>query len=67
MPGSRRSPVILISIVFAFVVNLMMFIKYSMPIKAWLVLMFFHGFFLKALSNLVLLTVSADLGRSYSK
>ena len=63
-PGSRRSPVALVSMAVAFMISLSFVVKYDeIEQGVYSLLLFCFGFFLNSVANLIVFTVSADLGR----
>lgn len=66
--GSRRSPLAIAFISVAFLISLS-FVVFDkrLSTQVWLIMLFFYGFFLGSVYHLIIITVTADLGRSHSK
>lgn len=63
--GSRRSPFAFAWVTVAFILSIIFCFQLSQPV--WVALMFFYGFFLGSIHYFIVMTVSADLGRSHTK
>jgi sugar phosphate permease len=65
---SRRSPIAIICIIMASIISVSFVVWYAeIPPKLWVGMMFFYGMTLGSVYYMVIITVTADLGRSHSK
>jgi MFS transporter, OPA family, glycerol-3-phosphate transporter len=65
---SRRSPIAIICIIVASMISLSFIVWYDeMLPKLLVVMMFLYGMFLGSVYHMVIITVTADLGRSHTK